>query len=419
MSRKAAGFALALVITLATAFVAGAAQPQTNAANDAVDYILALQNDDGGFPSFGSNSDMSGTLDATFALAAAGVDFDGVETNGNTVLDYIESQHAAYAVNTGHTAKLVLGLIVAGENPQNFDGVNYVAQMESYFNIATGAYGDSSFDHAVYMLARDGLDESPAAGSVAFLRSKQLGNGGWEYGDTWGADTNTTAVAIQALIDSGVDEDDEAIQDALDYLAAAQNADAGFPYTPGTAFSDSDANSTAFVIQALVAAHENIDAGGPWEKSGTTPMEALLSFQNPNGAFAYMQVPDDNGGNDDSNAYATYQAVPALLLSTYAEPAEATATPRPSRTPTESPDGTITATPTTAPAATSTPVVTELPQLVAPASTPSSAALPLLLPSSGSGGADGGSAAIVATIALLASGTLAGGALMLRRARRA
>jgi len=120
------------------------------------------------------------------------------------------------------------------------------------------------------------------------------------------------------------------VQGGLAYLAAAQNDDGGFPYSPESEYgTDSDANSTAVVIQALAAAGEDVGAGGPWDKGeGRTPLAALLSFQNPEtGAFTF-------GGQD--SAFATYQAVPGLLLAplplattTLEERAEPPAAPSP------------------------------------------------------------------------------------------
>ncbi|MGB6894366.1 MAG: prenyltransferase/squalene oxidase repeat-containing protein [Dehalococcoidia bacterium] len=195
-----------------------------------------------------------------------------------------------------------------GEDPRDFGGVDLLAALEGGFEAGSGRFGIDLFDHGLFMLARAsaGLEVPDAA--VSYLTSKQLDDGGWEFDEGWGADTNTTALAIQALIAAGEDPSSAAAQGGLAYLAAAQNDDGGFPYSPESEYgTDSDANSTAVVIQALAAAGEDIGAGGPWDKGeGRTPLAALLSFQNAEtGAFTF-------GGQD--SAFATYQAVPGLLL---------------------------------------------------------------------------------------------------------
>lgn len=409
MLRKAVVLALALgLLTAGGVFSASAATPQTNAANQALDYIRTLQNVDGGFPSFGSDSSAGATLDAVFAFAAAGIDVGTVAKGGHSPIDYLEAQADAYAATPGGAAKLVLGLTAAREDPHAFAGADYVARMQSYFDSAAHRYGEQTIDHALYMLARKSLGLSPASGALSFLESKQSADGCWEYGDGFGCDTNTTALAIQALVAAGMSHNSSSIQHALGYLETAQNADGGFPYlVPG----DSDANSTAFVLQALVAARQDIDAGGPWEKPGAhTPMQALLGFRDAaTGAFTYA-------GED--NAFATYQAVPALLLQPLPLPPtedEATATPRPTRTATAAASATPVATGTPVAIGTAAPTATPLAQVLSISVGPP--AMPRALAASGEGATGAGAAPLPVAALLLVTGVGLAGAPLVRRMR--
>jgi hypothetical protein len=411
VSRKIIAVSLALACLLSGAFFAQAATPQATAADHALDYVRTLQNADGGFPAFGSDSTAGATIDAVLAFATDGVDIDDVQKAGNSPIDYLEAQAAAYSGTAGGAAKLVLGLVAAGEDPRDFAGEDWVAKMRSYYDAATHRYGEQTVDQAIYMLAREALGLSPQDGTAAYLESKQLTDGCWEFADGFGCDTNSTAMAVQALVVAGVDSNGASIQAALDYLKSAQNADGGFPYLVP---SDSDANSTAFVLQALVAAGEDIDAGGPWEKTGShTPMQALLSYQNSaTGAFTY-------GGQD--NFYATYQAVPALLLQPLLLPPseEATRTPRPTHTPAATATATSAATDTPEPTATIIPPIPSSAAVsqVLPASTGPTAP-PHALAAAGEG-AYGGHAAskLFLSLLLVASGCLTGGLLAHRRRR--
>jgi hypothetical protein len=390
-----------------------AAGPQREAANKALNYVRTLQNADGGFPlSLGSDSSAGATIDAMFAFTARGIDARTIKKDGISPLDYLKTQAASYSDKPGPAAKLVLGLAEAGEDPRDFAGHDLVAGMNAGFNSTSHSYGDGPIDHALYMLAREKLDLSPAHGSAGYLESKQLNDGCWEFSDGFGCDTNTTAMAIEALLAAGVDPSDSAIEDALDYLEGAQNDDGGFPYDPLSSWgTDSDANSTAFAIQALVAAGEKI---GDWARGGTTPLEALLRFQNPQtGAFTYS-------GKDD--AYATYQSIPALLLEPYpgapkTEEREATRTPKPTKTPT----------PTVAPTAEST--ATPLPPSVAPtvvatppSAAPTSAVAGITVAAAGEGatsGEDSTTMRILMTLLLAGGGalTVAGGVIIGARRR--
>jgi hypothetical protein len=414
VSRKIIALSLALACLFAGTLLAQAATPKTHAAHGALDYIRTLQNDDGGFPDFGSDSSAGATLDAVLAFAAAGADIDSVQKSGNSPIEYLETQAAAYAASSpGHAAKLVAVLVAAGEDPHDFAGDDYVDIMQSNYDAATHRYGGQTLDQILYVLARRSLGLSVSSGVVSVLESDQLAEGCWEFDSGFGCDTNSTAMAVQALVAAGIDPDDASIEAALAYLKSAQNADGGFPYLVP---SDSDANSTAFVLQSLVAADEDIDAGGPWEKpGGHTPMGALLSYQDDaTGAFTYA-------GQD--NAYATYQAVPALLLQPLLLPPseeEATPTPRPTHTPaataTATPAATLTPMPEpiVATAPTATPVSVVLPVSAGPA------ALPRVLTSAGEGlDSDGAGPTVIAAILTAVSGCLAAGlaAYRLRRSR--
>ena len=384
-----------------------AAAPQTEAANKALNYVRTLQNADGGFP------DYSGaTIDAVFAFAAAGIDARTVKKDGSSPLDYLKATGASYSDAPGGAAKLVLALAAMKEDPRSFAGTDFLAKMESKFDSASHSNGD----HTLYMLARSSLGLSPAPGSVEHLKSKQTGDGCWEWSDGAGCDTNTTALAIEALLAAGVDPSDSAVEDALDYLEDAQNDDGGFPYDPLSSWgTDSDANSTAFVIQALVAAGEDVDEDGRWQApDGTTPLKALLRFQNPEtGAFT-------RSGED--NAYATYQSIPALLLEPYpgapkTQEREATHAPRPTKTPT----------PTVAP--TAEPTATPLPPSVAPtvvapplSTAPTSAVAGITVAAAGEGatsGEDSTTMRIIMTLLLAGGGalTVAGGVIIGARRR--
>ncbi|MEI7771566.1 MAG: cell wall anchor protein, partial [Chloroflexales bacterium] len=112
-----------------------------------------------------------------------------------------------------------------------------------------------------------------------------------------------TSMALQALV--GQPQAAAVKAKALAYLRSQQNGDGGFPYSQSSSFGhDSDANSTAYVIQALAAT-----GAGPaaLTNGGNGPLAALSGLQNPGGAMRYQRAqPDDN-------ALATYQAITALL----------------------------------------------------------------------------------------------------------
>jgi len=134
------------------------------------------------------------------------------------------------------------------------------------------------------------------------VRVAQGEDGGWAFdGSTapGAADSNTTALVIQALIAAGYG-DDPMVERALAFLSTVQTPDGGFAYESADPLV-ADANSTALVLQALIAAGE--DPASP--KWGNAPL-ALALFQTPSGGLRYMVA------DEEPNLLATVQAIPAM-----------------------------------------------------------------------------------------------------------
>ena len=159
------------------------------------------------------------------------------------------------------------------------------------------------------MLGAAALGEEIPASAIEALLSHQGEDGGWEWQAGFGADTNTTAVAIQALIAAGHPADADEITAALAFLKSAQNETGGFVYDPKTPEYGADANSTAYAIQALRAAGVDPTTEA-WTAGGFTPVRFLLGLQLADGSFEWQP-------NTGSNLMATAQAVPALLGQPY------------------------------------------------------------------------------------------------------
>ena len=123
----------------------------------------------------------------------------------------------------------------------------------------------------------------PASAATA-LKATALATGGWGFGGF--ADPDTTAIAIQALLASGVAKTDPAVVKALTYLKAGQGEDGGWGFDP----TQSNAASTAFVVQAFIALGENPDAAA-YQKAGVSPVAYLGSQQLADGSFAGFDPP--------------------------------------------------------------------------------------------------------------------------------
>jgi hypothetical protein len=147
-------------------------------------------------------------------------------------------------------------------------------------------------------------------GALQAVVAAQTPDGSWGFnGDpTAGTgDSNTTAVAVQALV--AIDGDPALIQAGLAYLETLQDDRGAIAYDNNFPPLTGDANSTALAVQAFVAA-----GADPSGLPGGDLLAALGMFQNPSGAFQFQPAyPDDS-------LLATVQAVPALLLRAYPIP---------------------------------------------------------------------------------------------------
>ena len=136
-----------------------------------------------------------------------------------------------------------------------------------YYSDTLGAYSPDAGFNAWGVLGAAAVSETIPVRAVTALLDQQQADGGWEWQPGFGADTNTTAVAVQALLAAGQPVSATAIVDALAFLRSAQVESGGFVYDPRTPEFGADANSTAYVIQALLAAGEDPN-GAAWEGAG-------------------------------------------------------------------------------------------------------------------------------------------------------
>ena len=277
---------------------------QTRAVNAALTWLRAQQQADGSFQAaFGSAS--GATIDVLFAVTAAGGDPHDWSAGEGTpsMVDYLADQASAYAAEgTAAAAKLTLAAICAEENPTTFGGLDLPDMLAASYNATTGLYGLGLADQMWAMLAIAALGQAVPQEAADWLATQQQADGGFDA-TGWGADTDTTSLAIEATIAAGQPVTCTAVISGLNYLKSQQSPTGGFASTNvwGPA---SNANSTAYCMQALVAAGEN-PLGARWTVTNTTPLDDLLGFQIPSGAFEWQS------GTGES-IVATAQAITAL-----------------------------------------------------------------------------------------------------------
>lgn len=283
--------------------VAAAPLAPSVAAN-ATSWLRGQQQPDGGLPGMKGGSDPSATADAAVAFAAAGIDPAQVKQGDHSIIDFLTASAGSYGASAAGAAKLALAAAAAGKNPHDFGGVDLISRLKGHLDPKSGLYDQQIFTHAYAMLALAAAKEPVPPAAINGLEQHQAGDGSWSFTgstDPGQGDSNTTAIAVQALTAAG-SAGSTAIEKALGYLKTVRVSDGSYAYQPGGASPPAgDANSTALAIQALAAAGQSPEAG-----VAGSPLDALARFQNSDGAFRFR---DDTPAD---SALATVQAIPAL-----------------------------------------------------------------------------------------------------------
>lgn len=275
------------------------------------------------------------TLDAALGMAATGV--------GGTQIDavwaaLVAQRDAALSPggidNPGRLGRAILLAVALGEDPTSVGaapGEDLVARLEATMQTEgadVGLFGstsplyDGAFRQGYALAGLVAAGVSPDQRAIDWLLGQQCGpeaaEGAWmSYRSDLsvpcafdaalfiGPDTNATSAAITGLTAVGAGED--AVDAALGWLDTVQRPDGGWEQLAGYG---TDPNSTALVIQALLAAGAADDER--FADRSTSPLGALMSFQlgcdvpeADRGAFTFP------GSNNAPNGFATAQAVPA------------------------------------------------------------------------------------------------------------
>lgn len=324
---------------------------------NALDYLHTLQNNDGGFSNPDEKSAVSNTQWVIMAIVAAGEDPHEWKDNSHSPIDYLRGNANNLTGSTDYE-RMILALVAAEENPRDFAGKDFVAELKKEYLKDNGQFSDFTYTTIWGILALSSVGEDVST-SVKWLKSQQNDDGGFAWVPGEKSDYDDTAAAIEALIAAGENPDSTVIKDALEYLKTGLNTDGGFKFF-GT--SPSNAASDAWVVQAIVACGQD---PLEWTENNNNPIDHLLSLQQSDGSFNYTSYIKSNPG------YMTVCAIMALLGSPYPikPPLHSKSTPAPT-------PAILTPTPTVTPTtSTSTPAPASTPLQPTPTATASAPAL--------------------------------------------
>ncbi len=276
------------------------------AAQAALGYLEAQQATDGAIDNAGISAW------AAVAFSAAGVDASGVSNQGASLFAFLAGYDPSGGSSTDY-ARQILAALAAGGDPRAF-GTDLVAGLLGFHQDSqvgdTGLINDDIFAVLALLGAGEDVSSPAVSDAVQYILTNQGAGGGFGYAVGGSADVDTTAAAIQALVlarDAGYPDAagiDAALAAARAWLASSQNADGGFPYSPGGLFGDSNTASTSWVLPALAALGE--DASTWRTADGSTPWSYLLEAQNADGSLGWM-------ASGTGQSLMTAYAVPAFL----------------------------------------------------------------------------------------------------------
>jgi prenyltransferase beta subunit len=152
---------------------------------------------------------------------------------------------------------------------------------------------------AILALRAAGHPVAPATRS--WLLRQQDSDGGFNFASAGStSDVDDTGAALEALGAAGA-VPAGTLHRAVAFIRSQQNRDGGFPSQPG---DDSNAQSTAWAVQGLIAA--SVSPGTLHRRGAPSPLAYLQSLIAPDGHVRYSR------GSDQTPVWVTAQAVMAL-----------------------------------------------------------------------------------------------------------
>lgn len=327
-----------LFVLLALLFLAiGAyAYPMNNSdikVVNALNYLKSQQDSDGCIGGFAVSAWVIN------GIVAAGENPTSAKwTNGsNSLVDCIKKDTAWFndSVRTATDfERQIIAIVAAGKDPTNFNGLNYVAKLKTFYDGtqmgSSSLLNDDMWGVIALIAAGDPSSSAEIQGMVAFIEANQGADNGWSWGVGQASDADSTATAIMALIAAGKPNSQQNIQDAVDYLKTQQDTTtAGF-----LSWGSANPDSTSYAMDGIVAVGQE-PTSAEWQKNSTNPMEYLLTWQQADGGFStpYADPPLTSG------PWTTANAINALLGKPY--PVELISDTREMQIRIEAPDSTL------------------------------------------------------------------------------
>lgn len=241
-------------------------------------------------------------------LSRSGRDVPGADVYYNGVVSYAQSMDR-YGRIPGETvstnARIALALAAIGKDPTNVGGKSFLQACDSMSYIKRQGTSGPVWT----LIALDSMDY-PTFGDVTrdklieAILDRRMESGAWYISITNKEDNvDMTAMAIQALAPYYAANADvkAAVDKAVSWLAAVQQADGSFAETAAAAASS---ESCAQVIVTLTALGIDPVTDSRFTKNGKTVLDALCTFAVEGGGFRHTASGERNGMATEQAYYA-------------------------------------------------------------------------------------------------------------------
>jgi len=267
---------------------AGTAHAASSSVTKAIRYLDGAQNTNGGFAAGGGGpSNQLYSSWATIGIAAAGRNANAFKRSGRSPVSFIVA-NLGQVRGIADVERTILALRAAGRSVRSVGGRRLVLELtrkQRRNGSFAGLVNQTAF--AILALRSTGRSarDRVIRRATGWLASQHNGDGGFNFSRKGGpSGIDDTAAALQGLVAAGK-RSTKTARGAVSFLLRQQNADGGFPLSKN---ANSNAQSSAWAVQGLVAARRNPDKVRRGD--GRTPLQYLRSLQNGSGSFRYSRT---------------------------------------------------------------------------------------------------------------------------------
>ena len=286
----------ALAASVLAAVVLLAAAPRPAEAAPPLAWLQSAQNADGGFGGdAGQRSTGLYTGWAGLGFAAAGRNPRDVKRGGSDIVAYVRA-HPKDISDLGEVSRTILLLRAAGVKPRvgSRDLVKELLSKRRPSGSFANRVNTTAF--AIFALRATGRsrDDRVIRSAARWIAGQANGDGGFNFAGKGAASgIDDTGAALQALVAAGRKGTPTAAAPRAS-SPARQNPDGGYPLQPG---GGSNAQSTAWAIQALVAVGRNPDRQRRNGREVAGRLPALARDRERQGPLLAHQRPDARVGH--------------------------------------------------------------------------------------------------------------------------